>query len=209
MSGLLDSVLVGGAARPAARPQVAAITRHSNPDPAAGNSAVDRCVGGAVRARFIFPNPVNEHAARVVALGVVVMSVITLAFDQHWLLFVIAYGFVARVLAGPTLSPLGRIATQVVVPLLGRPPKLVPGPPKRFAQSIGAVFSLTALVLHFGFGATLAADVVLGLLVIAASLEAFFAACLGCIVFRRLMRAGVISREVCESCDDPWGRAAA
>lgn len=161
-----------------------------------------------MRALFTFPNPVNEHAARVVALGVVVMSVITVAFAQHWLLFVVAYGFVARVTAGPTLSPLGRIATQVVVPLLGRPPKLVPGPPKRFAQSVGAVFSLTALVLHFGFGATLAADVVLGLLAVAASLEAFFAVCLGCMMFGRLMRAGVIPRDVCESCDDLWVRAA-
>lgn len=160
-----------------------------------------------MRELFTFPNPVNEHAARVVAFGVVAMSTVTIVFDQHWLLFVIAYGFVARVLAGPRFSPLGRIATQVVVPLLGRTPKLVPGPPKRFAQGVGAVFSLTALVLHFGFGATGAADVVLGLLVVAASLEAFLAICLGCIVFGRLMRAGVIPREVCESCDDLWGRA--
>ena len=162
-----------------------------------------------MRAFFSFPNPVNEHAARIVALGVVIMSVSTLAFDQHWLLFVIAYGFVARVLAGPKLSPLGRLATQVVVPLLDRPPKPVPGPPKRFAQSMGAVFSLTALVLHFGFGQTGASNVVLALLLVSASLEAFLAICLGCIVFGLLMRMGVIPREVCESCDDLWGRAAA
>jgi hypothetical protein len=74
---------------------------------------------------------------------------------------------------------------------------------------MGVAFSLTALVLHFGFGLTTAADVVLGLLVVAASLEAFLAVCLGCIVFGRLMRWGVIPREVCESCDDLWGRAAA
>ena len=162
-----------------------------------------------MREYFTFPNPVNEHAARVVAFGVLLLSVITIAFDQHWLLFVISYGFVARVLAGPKLSPLGRIATQVVVPLLDRPPKLVPGPPKRFAQTMGAVFSLTALVLHFGFGETLAADLVLGLLVVAASLEAFLAICLGCVVFGRLMRLGVVPREVCESCDDLWGRTTA
>jgi Domain of unknown function (DUF4395) len=162
-----------------------------------------------VRTFFTFPNPVNEHAARLVALGVVLMSVFTLVTQQHWVLFVIAYGFVARVLAGPKLSPLGRLVTQVVVPAIGRAPKLVPGPPKRFAQAIGLVFSVTALVLHFVFGETLAADVVLGLLTVAAIFESFLGICFGCLAFGALMRAGVIPASVCESCNDIWGRAAA
>ena len=153
---------------------------------------------------FTFPNPVDEHAARLVALGVATMSVVTIAFDQHWLLIVIGYGFVARVLAGPTLSPLGRVVTQLAIPAIGRPPKLVPGPPKRFAQAIGAAFSLTAIGLHFGFGATGAADVVLGVLTVAASLEAFAGLCLGCVAFGWLMRLGVIPRETCEACNDIW-----
>jgi Domain of unknown function (DUF4395) len=155
-----------------------------------------------VRSFFSFPNPVNEHAARLVALGVLIMAVTTVALDQPWILLVIGYGFVARVLAGPKLSPLGRLVTQVVVPALGRAPKLVPGPPKRFAQAMGAVFSVTAIVLHFGFGETLAAYVVIGLLIVAASLEAFLGVCLGCLVFRRLMRAGIIPADVCKSCNE-------
>ena len=158
---------------------------------------------------FTFPNPVNEHAARLVALGVVCMAVATIALDQPWMLVVIAYGFVARVLAGPKLSPLGRLVTQVVVPALGRPPKLVPGPPKRFAQGIGVVFSCTALVLHFVAGATGAAYVVVALLAAAASLEAFLGFCAGCWIFALLMRAGVIPEDTCEACNDLWGRAAA
>ena len=169
----------------------------------------DNYVASLVRAFFSFPNPVNEHAARLVAFGVVILSVTTIVFDQHWLLYVIAYGFLARVLAGPKLSPLGRVVTQFVVPALGRPPKLVPGPPKRFAQAIGTVFSLTALVLQVGVGATGAADLVLGALVVAAALEAFIGLCLGCVLFSSLMRAGVIPRAACESCDDLWGRATA
>jgi len=47
----------------------------------------------------------------------------------------LAYGFWARVLTGPTLSPLGQLATRVVAPRLPVEPKLVPGPPKRFAQA--------------------------------------------------------------------------
>ncbi|HEV8296883.1 MAG TPA: DUF4395 domain-containing protein [Acidimicrobiales bacterium] len=153
-----------------------------------------------VRRIFSFPNPVNEHAARVVAAGVVVMVVVTVVFDQPWLIAVIAYGFVARVVSGPTLSPLGQLATRVIIPALGRPPKLVPGPPKRFAQGIGAAFSVTAAVLHFGLGATRAAYLVLALLGCAAALEAFAAICLGCAVFGRLMQAGLIPESVCREC---------
>lgn len=162
-----------------------------------------------MRQFFTFPNPVNEHAARLVALGVVAMAVTTIVFDQPWMLFVIAYGFIARVLAGPKLSPLGRLVTQVIVPALGREPKLVPGPPKRFAQGIGVVFSVTAVVLHVAVGATGAAYVVLGLLAMAASLEAFFGFCAGCTIFAALMRAGVIPEDTCEACNDLWGRAVA
>ena len=101
---------------------------------------------------FSFPNPVNDYAARTVATGVVLMCVATIVFDQPWILIPLTYGFWARVLTGPTLSPLGQLATRVVAPRLPVEPKLVPGPPKRFAQAVGVVFSTTALVLWFGFG---------------------------------------------------------
>ena len=54
---------------------------------------------------FSFPNPVNEVAARLVAGGVVLMCVTTIAFDLPWMTAVIAYGFVARVLTGHAASP--------------------------------------------------------------------------------------------------------
>lgn len=151
-----------------------------------------------------FPNPVNEVSARVVAAGVVAMTAAALAFDQPWLLLPIAYGFVARVLTGPTLSPLGLLATRVVTPRLPASPKYVPGPPKRFAQGIGAVLSVTALVLHLGFGLTGAAFAVLGAILVAATLESVLAFCVGCHLFGVLMRAGVIPEAVCERCNDIW-----
>ena len=147
-----------------------------------------------------FPNPVNETAARIVAGGVVVMCAATFATRQGWLLVPIAYGFWARVLTGPRLSPLGQLATRVVAPLLG-PARLVAGPPKRFAQAMGVAFSSTALVLWFT-GLHAASFTVLGLLTAAAVLESAFGICLGCIVFGALMRAGMIPDEVCEACAD-------
>ncbi len=151
---------------------------------------------------FSFPDPVNEVSARLVAGGVVVMAAVTISFDQRWLTAVIAYGFVARVLTGPTLSPLGQLVTRLITPRLAVEPRPVPGPPKRFAQAIGAAFSLTAAVLALGFGLATAAYGVLGALIIAATLESVFALCLGCKVFALLMRAGVIPDEVCERCND-------
>jgi hypothetical protein len=130
----------------------------------------------------------------------VLLSLATIALDQPWLTVVIAYGFLARMASGPTLSPLGQLVTRVVAPRLGVAPRMVPGPPKRFAQAIGAVFSLSAAVLALGFGLDTAAYVVLGLLVVAATLESVFGLCLGCRAFAALMRAGLIPEEICERC---------
>jgi hypothetical protein len=147
---------------------------------------------------------VDEVSARLVAGGVVVLAVTAIALDQPWLTAVLAYGFLARVLTGPKLSPLGRLVTRVVRPRLAVAPRPVPGPPKRFAQGIGAAFTLTAAVLALGFGLVGAAWVVLGALVVAASLEAFLGFCLGCRVFAVLMRVGIVPQEVCERCADIW-----
>ncbi|WP_375475885.1 DUF4395 domain-containing protein [uncultured Jatrophihabitans sp.] len=154
-----------------------------------------------------FPNPVNELAARSVAAGVVLLGVTTLALSLAagsgwlWLTVVLAYGFVARVLAGPTLSPLGQFATRVVAPRLG-PAKLVPGPPKRFAQAVGAALTVAAVLLHFGFGADGAAQVLVACLIGAATLESVFGLCLGCTAFGYLMKVGLVPAETCAACAD-------
>jgi hypothetical protein len=151
------------------------------------------------------PDPVNEKAARVVAGVVLVLAIVALATGAYWLLAVMAYGFVARVLTGPTLSPLGRLATSVVAPRLGAP-KYVPGPPKRFAQAIGAVLTTAGAVLALAFGQDGVADGLLAVMVIAAGLESIFAFCLGCRVFGLLIRLGLIPSQVCVRCADIWAR---
>jgi hypothetical protein len=148
-----------------------------------------------------FPDPVNEKAARTVAAGVVVMCAVAIAAQQPWLLVVVAAGFWARVLTGPTLSPLGRLATSVVAPALGQP-RFVPGPPKRFAQGIGSACSTAAVLLWFVAGAHLAALAVTGVLAGAAFLEAALGLCLGCTMFRTLQRVGLVPSSACETCRD-------
>jgi hypothetical protein len=155
----------------------------------------------AVREFFSFPDPVNDKAARVVAGTVLAGVIVTLATGWYWLLVPITYGFWARVLTGPTMSPLARIAMDVIAPRLGEK-KPVPGPPKRFAQGMGAVMSTTALVLSLPFGLHTAADVVLAMFIPAAGLESIFGYCIGCKVFALLMRAGIIPESACPECAD-------
>jgi hypothetical protein len=150
---------------------------------------------------FSFPNPVNEKAARVVAGVVAPTAIVILATGAYWLLVPLAYGFIARVATGPTLSPLGRLAQSVIAPRLG-PPRLVPGPPKRFAQGMGATITAAAAILALGFGLYTAADILLAAMVVAATLESVFALCIGCRIFNLLMRTGVIPESVCLECAD-------
>jgi hypothetical protein len=148
-----------------------------------------------------FPNPVNEKAARIVAGVVAIASAVTLLTGWYWLLVPIAYGFVARVLTGPKLSPLGWFASRVLAPRLGAPVH-VAGPPKRFAQGMGAVCTVAAALFALALGWHTAADVVLAMMVVFATLESVFALCVGCKIFGLLMTLGLVPERTCAACSD-------
>jgi hypothetical protein len=151
---------------------------------------------------FSFPDPVDEVSARLVAGGVVLLSALALVTGWSWLVALIAAGFIARVASGPTLSPLGQLVTRVIRPRLPVRATYVPGPPKRFAQAIGATLTTAAAVLALGFDQQAVVDVLLAGLIVAATLESVFAICLGCKAFAVLMRLGIIPESVCERCAD-------
>jgi hypothetical protein len=153
-----------------------------------------------VKTLFAFPNPVNEYAARSVAGMVVLLCIATLVFRTPWLLWPLALGFVARVASGPRFSLFGQLATKVVAPRFGAP-RLVPGPPKRFAQTIGATLSVGALLAYSLWSPTVS-WVLVALIAVAATLESVLGFCLGCAVFARLQSAGVIPASVCDACND-------
>lgn len=151
----------------------------------------------SVRQFFSFPDPVNETSARIVALGVVVQAVVFLVSREGWLLAPLVFGFAARVLTGPTMSPLGQFSVRVATPFveqrLGVTARHVPGPPKRFAQAIGLAVSSGAALAWVGGVTWLGVVLVVGL-VVAASLEAVAAICLGCIAYAAIWG--------CDDCDD-------
>jgi hypothetical protein len=150
-------------------------------------------------AMFSFPRVVDERAARLVATGVVLLGSAAVLTTSPIVVALLAAGFLLRVGWGPRFSPLALLVTRVIVPRLDGAPRPVPGPPKRFAQGIGATFTVGALVLIVA-GAKTAAFALVGLLLVAAGLEAFAGFCLGCWLFARLMRLGVIPEAVCERC---------
>jgi len=147
---------------------------------------------------FDFPNPVNEVAARAVATGVALLATTILLTRAWWLLWPLAYGFVARVLTGPRLSPLAQVAVRIVAPRL--PARPVAGSPKRFAQGIGAVVTTSTVVLHYASGADTIVLGLLGAMVVFASLEAAFGFCVGCKIFGGLVRLGWVDNAYCDDC---------
>ena len=149
---------------------------------------------------FSFPNPVNDYAARAVAAIVIILVVLFEITANEFLLLFITYGFLARVLTGPTLSPVGLLATKIIVPALGSPRKLVPGPPKRFAQFIGLLISLSATIALFVFDSPTSARYLMAVICFFASLESILGFCAGCFVFGWLMKLNLIPESVCESC---------
>lgn len=152
-----------------------------------------------------FPETVNETSARLVAGGVIAQAVAFLIVRQWWILAVLAVGFLARVASGPRFSPLARLVTQVLTPAIahvsGHQGRIVPGPPKRFAQFIGALFSVSATIACLVGSQSTAVILIIGLTA-AASLEAFAGYCLGCAIFAQLMRIGVVPESVCVECND-------
>ncbi|AXX15519.1 MULTISPECIES: DUF4395 domain-containing protein [Leptospira] len=147
-----------------------------------------------------FPDSVNEYAARSVAGLVFLLTIATLLTQSIWLNLALLYGFTARVLYGPKFSIFARLAIHGIVPLLNLGNKTVAGPPKRFAQGVGFLFSLTSLILLIQ-GQILAFQITLGILIFFTALESFVGFCAGCFVFGYLMQWGIIPQEVCERCN--------
>jgi hypothetical protein len=151
---------------------------------------------------FRYPHPTNEVAGRLVAGMVALLGGSILVFDLPVLLPLLVYGFAARVLAGPTYSPMAQLASRVLLPTLGNPRRPTAGPPKRFAQVIGLAVSGSALVAWVALGHDTLGRGLLGILVVFATLEAGLGFCAGCAVFRQLMRWGWIPAETCERCNN-------
>lgn len=148
-----------------------------------------------------YPDVVNENVTRIVASTVVFLGVFAILFPNLYVLGFLLLGFTLRLSYGPKFEPFAFFTSRYLVPWLGVSFVATAGPPKRFAQLIGFIFSLGAIVF-FLLGHTLAYQITLATLVFFASLESFLGWCAGCFAFGLLMKLGVIPKEICERCNN-------
>ena len=87
--------------------------------------------------------------------------------------------FLTGVSLGVQRTPTAHVFRRLIQPRLAPPDQLEDPRPPRFAQVVGLVFTLVALV-GFAIGAVLVAQVAIGFAVVAALLNAVFGLCLGC-----------------------------
>jgi len=99
-----------------------------------------------------------------------------------------------------------RDARGHAAPAVPAPP--IPGPAKRFAQTIGALFTLVATGIYVA-GFHVEAYALVGVIALFASLEAGLGLCVGCKAFFLGMRLGIVPPSVCEECAPYVRRGAA
>lgn len=122
---------------------------------------------------------VDENAARLTAAWVLLVLVIALATSQQWLLWLLALDFLVRSFAGTQYNPLAYLS-RATLKLFRIRPKLIFGPPKIFAARVGLGLVLAIVAAWTAGGPNWLVWILAGCLFTAASLEAFFAFCLGC-----------------------------
>jgi len=156
---------------------------------------------------FSFPELINDVAARLVASTVIITCLLIILFMPTnsefslYLSFFLLYEFFARTSSGPKISLIALLVTKIIVPKLDLNKKMLPGPPKRFAQFIGLIFSIAITVFIF-LQIQYLAVFFISILVFFASLEAFLGYCFGCKVFKFLILVNLIPKRVCEKCND-------
>ncbi len=119
------------------------------------------------------------------ALLTVLITATALATGLWSIMALLAADFVVRGFFNPRLSPLSMVSS-VLVGVLPFAHKLIYFPPKQFAARVGLVFSATAAVLLYS-ALPFPAALVMGTLIVFASLECFLNICMGCIVYNGVL----------------------
>ena len=137
---------------------------------------------------------IDPRGPQLTAAVTAVVLVAVLLLPDPWaavLTGVQAVLFAVGASLGVQRTPHAWLFRSLVRPLLAPPAELEDPAPPRFAQAVGLVFTLVALV-GYTAGATLLAQVAIGFALVAALLNAVFRFCLGCelyLLIRRLTPA--------------------
>ena len=125
---------------------------------------------------------IDPRGPRLTAGVTAVVLAVVLLLPSPWaavLTGVQAVLFAVGATRGVQHTPHAWVFRRVVRPRLSPPAELEDPAPPRFAQGVGLVFTLVALV-GYAAGATLLGQVAIGFALVAALLNAVFGLCLGC-----------------------------
>ena len=132
-----------------------------------------------------YPTQVNQAMVRSNALLTIIITAAALVTGLWSLMALLAADFVVRGFSNPRLSPLSMLSSRLVS-ILPFTHKSIYFPPKQFAARVGMVFSTaSALLLFAELPGT--AVLVMGTLIVFASMECFLNICMGCIVYNGLL----------------------
>lgn len=123
---------------------------------------------------------IDVRGPRFSAAITLTVLAIALIFQLEWLVALQAFVFAVAAFLGLRWSPYGNLFRFLKRRLdLGPPPEVEPEAPPRFAQLCGFIVTGAALVA-FGLRAELAGWVLVGVVLVLASLQAFTGICVGC-----------------------------
>ena len=131
---------------------------------------------------------IDPRGPRFGAILTMVVFAIVLATGNVWVMAVQAAFFAIGAFFGLTKTPYGLIYRWLVRPRLSPPADLESEAPPRFAQAVGLVISIVA-VIGFAAGLTVLGVVAAALGLIAAVLNGVFGLCLGCELYLMVRRA--------------------
>ncbi|MBW9207205.1 DUF4395 domain-containing protein [Mumia sp. zg.B53] len=148
-------------------------TSSTTPRRAAPTAGPDAGLHGVV-------DPRGQRFSAAITAAVLAVALVTIGSSLATVLIAFqALVFALGVLVGPAGTPYAQLFARLVRPRIGAPTETEDARPPRFAQSVGLVFTLIALVASL-VGAAPVAAVAVGFALAAALLNAVTGFCLGC-----------------------------
>jgi len=129
---------------------------------------------------------INEKAARINALIVMVLLLPILFTDYKWFIFILAADFFIRGFMERPHSPVAWIG-RTLCQSLGLKFEMINAGPKIFAARVGFVFS-SVIGIMVMFNLIIAVNIMTAILAVFAGLEAFFGFCAACRIYTVLVK---------------------
>ena len=128
---------------------------------------------------------VNEQVTRLNAFFTITSVILAFVFNSVLLIIFIMADFFIRAFTEIKFSPISFVS-HYLSNALSLPVKLIDKAPKVFAARLGFLMTLVIAAL-FSLKLTIASVIVASILVFFASLEFFFAICVGCLIYTYLV----------------------